>query len=90
MGTKLDEYEIFRRALMIPAAKQRSKFLDQICGDDRVLRERVAKLLNADESEWGVLDGFLSEQSLLTLDCDEAPSIENYHFLEKIGAGGDG
>lgn len=88
LGIELDEYAIFRRALMIPAAKQRSKFLDQICGDERVLRDRVAKLLKADGSDWGTFDGFLSDQSLSTPDCDGAPSIENYHFLEKIGAGG--
>ncbi|MAI30746.1 MAG: hypothetical protein CMM07_03625 [Rhodopirellula sp.] len=88
LGNELDEDALFRRALMIPAAKQRSKFLDQACGSDSGLRSRVGRLLEADESDWLQFDGLLEDDTVSEVACTQLPVIDNYHLVEKIGAGG--
>ena len=85
LGTNLDEDAIFRRARLIPALKQRVRFVDHACGDDTALRARVAKLLKADESPWTKFDGGFKKVSG---GHEVTPAIANYHLLEKIGAGG--
>ena len=42
----LDEEAIFKVACRITAAEARDEYLQQICGDDRALLVRMAKLLH--------------------------------------------
>ena len=41
----MNEQEIFNEALEIDDVPSRSAFLDQVCGDDRLLRKQVDALL---------------------------------------------
>lgn len=45
----MNEQEIFIAALEIEDLQQRAAYLDQVCGEDRQLREQVAALLNETE-----------------------------------------
>ena len=88
LGSNLTEDAIFRRALLIPAIKQRLKFLDDACGKDTALRDHLAKLLEADAKEWKQFDSVLQQQPTSKEAADPKPSIENYQLHERIGSGG--
>jgi serine/threonine-protein kinase len=73
------------------AVSQRAGYLDQKCGGDAALRQRLEKLLAAHEGENGILD--LAETHIhnrQTLDMAAGQDIGAYHLLEKIGEGGFG
>ena len=48
--------EIFHRALQIASASDRSAYLDEACGDDTSLRQRVEVLLGAHGSAGSFLE----------------------------------
>jgi hypothetical protein len=89
----MTEETLFHLALEQPT-DQRAAFLDQHCGDDQSLRQRVAALLHAAEHP----EDFL-QQSPVKLDATaeaksptEGPGsrIGAYKLLQQIGEGGMG
>lgn len=58
----MTEREIFENALEIPDPDARSQFLDDRCGTDQPLRQRLEQLLAAHEAEGAFLKASLPEQ----------------------------
>jgi hypothetical protein len=52
----MTEESLFAAALQKPAGAERQAFLDETCGGDAALRERVERLLAADEQSVGILE----------------------------------
>src|SRR5690348_14777417 len=52
----MTEESLFVAALGKPAGPERQAFLDEMCGDDGALRQRVEQLLAADELSRGILE----------------------------------
>src|SRR5262245_37623542 len=89
--------DIFLAAIKLPPGEW-SSYLDQACGDDRELRQRVIELLDAHRAA----GSFLAPEApafARTVDCppDEPPIAEGpgtaigpYKLLEQIGEGGFG
>ncbi len=79
--------ELFERALDLPDG-QRPNFLDQQCGSDQGLRERVETLLRHDEA---VETRFLAGRTESSLPLESAGAhIGPYTLRERIGEGGLG
>lgn len=83
-------FTIFTEAVQLPA-DQRAIYLDQACGGDHVLRQRIEKLLHANLKA----GGFLSEipaRSRHATGVGEKPGdrIGSYKLLQQIGEGGCG
>jgi serine/threonine protein kinase/tetratricopeptide (TPR) repeat protein len=90
--------DLFTGAIEIPDANERSRFLDEACGADAALRERVEKLLRAHDEA----GGFFSQPSQaprsaqatskMALPVTEKPGtrIGQYKLLQQIGEGGCG
>ena len=53
----MNERDIFIEALQQPDAEKRTAYMDQACGEDTKLRERVEALLHQEEG----LDSFLEQ-----------------------------
>jgi serine/threonine protein kinase len=91
----IDEEAIFQVARKIDAPEARQAYLDQICGADRGLRERLDALLRVYDQERSFLETPPADASL-TADVDvpltEGPGtvIGPYKLLEPIGEGGMG
>jgi tetratricopeptide (TPR) repeat protein len=88
----INEEEIFNAALAIEPADQRAAYLQQACGGDATLLQRLEALLRVQASENSVLEQAASTLQL-TLDSPvvvEGPgtTIGRYKLLEKIGEGG--
>src|SRR4051812_42249622 len=90
---------IFNEALDRQDAVARARYLDEACGADAALRERVEKLLRADAEAGGFFsdpDGrpqsFTPAPSTLILPVTEKAGdrIGRYKLREKIGEGGCG
>jgi serine/threonine protein kinase len=90
------EESLFDATLALPP-EQRAAYLDQVCGQDAALRQRVAALLKA----YGQSDGFLeappapggpSGTMVAALPPAENPGdiIGRYKIREKLGEGGCG
>ena len=86
---------IFIGARQLSEAQQRSAFLDNACGDDRALLERVERMLNAEQKA----DQFLAnnplqvdQTALVPVGVREAVGsmIGRYKLLQQIGEGGCG
>ena len=91
---------LFVEALERPDPAERARFLDEACGADATLRERVEKLLRAQEE----IGGFLAQTSRKSLGLGsgqtkgmpdpltEKPGdkIGRYKLLQQIGEGGCG
>ncbi len=89
-ASKNRECEIFNAALDVPAGAGRADLLDEICGNDAGLRQRVELLLRSHDS----LGSFLRPADGAP---DAAPVLEGpgtrvgrYELLERIGEGGFG
>src|SRR5262245_55931852 len=92
--------ELFSAALERPDAAERARFLDEACGADSALRERVERLLRAQEE----VGAFMAQPSRAPAASGssqtmraETPQIENpgdrigrYKLLQQIGEGGCG
>ena len=86
--------ELFEQALDI-APGVRAAWLDEKCGDDDGLREKLARLLRADARTAGILDAppRLIAEAIATgvAAPDESPrALGPYKVLRSIGAGGMG
>jgi len=89
----LDEEAILHVVRMIPEHDARSAYLDQICGDDQALRERVERLLDVHHREDMSLKRSLDPPPTVeTRPLAEEPGshIGRYKLLERIGEGGFG
>jgi eukaryotic-like serine/threonine-protein kinase len=89
----LDEEQIFNVARKIGAAERRAEYLQQACGENAELRERVLNLLRIEDQE----KSFLSPVSGPIKDFDASEIAERpgivigpYTLLEQIGEGGFG
>ncbi|HSA02741.1 MAG TPA: serine/threonine-protein kinase, partial [Candidatus Paceibacterota bacterium] len=89
------EVALFDAAMDLPP-EQRAAYLDQSCGDDTALRQRIESLLKASESQCEFLDSprdpQLSETLRITVPPSEKPGdrIGRYKLLQQIGEGGCG
>jgi WD40 repeat protein len=92
---------IFNEALDRPDAAARTRYLDEACGADAALRERVEKLLRADEAAGGFFsDPHSRPQASTSAASTVLPSasvtekagdhIGRYKLLQQIGEGGCG
>ena len=94
---QLDEEAIFHVARRIEAREARGAYLDQVCGDDRGLRDRLEALLGLYEQEASFLESpALGPPATLTAAGVTRPPegpgavIGPYKLLEAIGEGGMG
>jgi serine/threonine protein kinase len=90
--------DVFARALEIAAPEERSAYLEDVCGDDPVLKAEIEALLRAH----GRAGDFLETPAMseLSIDDDDDDAHEpaeavgaivgNYKLLQEIGAGGMG
>ena len=92
--------DLFNAALERPDAAERARFLDEACGADAGLRERVEKLLRAADE----IGGFMAQPSRKPADLDlnqtgrvvipltekSGDKIGRYKLLQQIGEGGCG
>jgi serine/threonine protein kinase/tetratricopeptide (TPR) repeat protein len=88
----IDEEAVFTAARAIAEADKRAAYLQQACGGDAALLQRLEALLQVQESERSVLEEAAAALQL-TLDVPsivEGPGtiIGRYKLLEKIGEGG--
>jgi serine/threonine protein kinase/tetratricopeptide (TPR) repeat protein len=90
----MNERELFIAALQIDAPGQRNAYLEQVCNNDKPLRQRVESLLKEHEALGGFLELPLAgESAALNTPSDfERPgtAIGPYKLLEQIGEGGFG
>jgi WD40 repeat protein/serine/threonine protein kinase len=84
---------LFNAALERSGAAERARFLDEACGADAALRERVEKLLRAHEE----IGGFMAQPSRSPAGLGGNPLTEKpgdrigrYKLLQQIGEGGCG
>lgn len=91
---ELNEEDIFNIARKIVVAELRSEYLDQVCGDNAALRERVIVLLEAQRDDADFLE---SPPVALAATVDIAPITEKpgtvigkYKLMEEVGEGGFG
>ena len=92
---KLSIDEIFFAALERTADRERSAYLDVVCGNDATLRQRIDRLLNAQSKVTSFLE---SPAAGVGVDTNGEPSISEqageqigpYKLLEQIGEGGFG
>src|SRR4051794_13259291 len=93
---QLDEEAIFQVARKIESPEARAAYLDQVCGGDRGLRDRLEALLHVYEQEHGFLESPpLQPNGSPTADVPplaEGPGsvIGPYKLREQIGEGGMG
>jgi WD40 repeat protein/serine/threonine protein kinase len=89
------EREIFEQARNLMDSVARSKFLDQSCGTDAILRQRLEALLRAHDAKSGFMEQPAFDPRLSATAHPPAPEspgtrIGPYKLLELIGAGGMG
>src|SRR5262245_7750243 len=87
-----DAKQIFLEAVENHDPERWQEYLDDACGTDTVLRERVEALLAAYRQPNPILDGGSLPGALGRPSCTEAPGtlIGPYKLLEQIGEGGFG
>ena len=94
LRAQLDERAIFGVARRLDSPEARAEYLQQVCGDDRELAERVIVLLNAFDGAKSFLEPPVPN---VVATIDFSPVIEcpgtqigPYKLLEQIGEGGMG
>ena len=93
MSGNLEIDRIYWEASQLAPGDDRKAYLDSTCGDDRILRLRVEKLLNAQPKAEDFLERPFVSNVTATLDTPgiaERPGtvIGRYRLLEEIGEGG--
>ena len=85
--------EIFSRAYEIESSADRVAYLNQSCGDDAIVRERVERLLDAAPNLGSFLEGN-TDKIAVTLDYQipdyVGSQIGPYKIREQLGEGGMG
>lgn len=87
------EEKIFQVAVEIDSAERQAIYLDQACGNDDGLRERLKLLLQADSQADSFWDRDAVSQEIdqrLPHETETLPEIDGYHLLAKINEGGMG
>ena len=89
------EAALFDATLQLPP-EQRPGYLDQACGDDAALRQRLEALLKAGERTHGFLDDSAAPAASQS-ESASSPAVEKpgdnigpYKLLQQIGEGGCG
>ena len=90
----LNEEAIFNVARKIDSAEARQEYLDQVCGNDPVIYERVSMLLQLHDEEQSFLEspppGLATSMTPPLLPVSPGTQIGPYKLREKIGEGGFG
>ena len=95
----MNEESLFAAALEKSTRAERQAFLEEACGGDECLRQRVERLLAADGHAGGVLDIDSNDDpdGRLQRTCDSRSMVEGpgtvigpYKLMEQIGEGGFG
>jgi serine/threonine protein kinase len=91
----LDEEAIFKVAVEIPAEDARSTYLQQVCGDDQALLDRVLALLRVSRESKDFLEsppGGFAITAPITAAFTATPGTQfgPYKILDQIGEGGMG
>src|SRR5262245_19898638 len=88
-----DILAIFTEAVRHESPGDRARFLDEACGSDRIVRQRLDTLLRAHFDAGNFLSGHSPETSpTIEQPCTERPGtqIGPYKLLQQIGEGGMG
>jgi serine/threonine protein kinase/tetratricopeptide (TPR) repeat protein len=93
----VSEEDLFGAARRIKSRDARDAYLNEVCGGDQALRNRVVALLNANGDDTGFLESPPSmlaadPSAVITRPMSEGPGavIGPYKLLEQIGEGGFG
>src|SRR5215470_9409658 len=92
----MNDESLFAAALDQPTATQRQAFLEEACAGDTRLRQRVERLLVADENARGILDSGEDAATFLGAYQPEMPLAVEQAFAgrftlrQKLGEGGMG
>ena len=87
------EEQIFRVAAKIESQPLQEVYLDQVCGDDSVMRNRLRMLLQADKDDSKLLGPPINEnqpESQIFPESEREIQINGFKVLRKIGEGGMG
>src|SRR5262245_36282907 len=93
MSETLDrEKALFNEALALPSAEARLQYLENACGPDRQLRDRLEALLRAHDAAQGFIPDLEDPRKLSpTFPTGESGErVGRYKLLEKLGEGGCG
>jgi eukaryotic-like serine/threonine-protein kinase len=92
--SRLTEEDIFKVAHAISSSQTRSAYLEQACGDDLELHNRVVALLNAAQENQSFLErpaaGFIATIERCPITEKPGDTIGPYRLMEQIGEGGFG
>jgi len=92
MHYPIDEEVIFTKARNIESSEARSRYLDDVCGGNEALRDRLQALLRVYEHDRTFLNPVLDRVTSSDASVLESPGslIGPYKLVEQIGEGGFG